>query len=78
VIGSAVRLTCPPGGELADVACVAHGCDFALLPLDGEVPSNTSRGSQPNGARFPGYIDACNVEDAAGIVDKKWSGCKAM
>ena len=55
------------GGELVHIATVDHGCDNALLPLSGIVPTKSTSHA---------YIDYGNAEDSGGTVDKSWTCCK--
>lgn len=71
IIGATDTFSCPLGGELTNVTCVDHGCDYTLLPLQGIVPSNSS-GSHGS----LGYTDYCNAQ-VNGVVDKSWTCCKA-
>ena len=66
-VGAGHRLHCPLGGELVHIATVDHGCDNALLPLSGIVPTKGTSHA---------YIDYGNAEDSSGTVDKSWTCCK--
>eukprot|EP01052_Picozoa_sp_SAG31_P032444 SAG31_NODE_3559_length_4123_cov_2.145129_2_plen_493_part_00 len=68
-IGAVNRLHCPLGGDLVHIKPVDHGCDDALQPLRGIVPTNGDN-------RSIGYIDYGNAQDSRGVVDKAWTCCK--
>lgn len=68
-IGAANRLHCPRGGDLVHIKPVNHGCDDALQPLAGIVPTHSDN-------RSNAYIDYGDATDRSGIVDKAWTCCK--
>ena len=68
-IGAVNRLHCPRGGDLVHIKPVSHGCDDALQPLAGIVPT---RGSNQSNA----YMDFGDATDSSGVVDKAWTCCK--
>ena len=73
-LGAAMRLRCPLVGVLTHVPCADHGCDGALLPLDGVTVSKT----WPDGfnASFF-FLDYCNASPPGhpSQIDFSWSCC---
>eukprot|EP01046_Picozoa_sp_COSAG06_P017445 COSAG06_NODE_1186_length_10343_cov_19.170929_5_plen_91_part_00 len=75
-MGAANRLHCPLGGQLVHIKCIDHGCDDALLPLEGIVPSRCMHAPCNNSGMYIDYGDATTYPPNV-TIDETYSCCKA-